>query len=216
VENKSVKIIVYLGCYFVLLLLISYGCDNRNKTKDSIGEKGVRKTDTLRSRPEVKGNQALQWKIDEKASAVTFTISNFGKEVQGSIGGLEGAIFFDEKDLKNSTFDTRVKVKTIDTGISKRDKDLMNEKYFDESKFPEITFKSDKIERSGKDFSASGNLTIKGKTLPIQMPFTFERKESSGIFKSQFTIKRLDYGIGGTGPIMGKDVNVNLIVVAKE
>jgi polyisoprenoid-binding protein YceI len=163
-----------------------------------------------------KSDQIPIWTINQQASKVNFTIKNFGSEVHGTLGDLKATIHFDERDPKRSSFEASVKVSTISTGITKRDKDLMKPKYFDEAKYPEITFHSDSVTTSGNGYKTVGMLTIKGKSIRKEIPFTFELKGNSRIFKSQFTLQRLDFGIGGSGPIMGKDVNVSLEVVAEK
>jgi polyisoprenoid-binding protein YceI len=154
--------------------------------------------------------------IDSKSSKADFTISNFGAPVHGSIGGIKGEIVFDEKDLEHSSLNASAEVQTINTGIKKRDKDLMGEKYFDQAKYPEITYKSSTIKKTSEGFVAVGTLTIKGHSQPKELGFTVEQKGNESIFKSSFSLKRSDYGIGGNGPIMGKQVSVVLTVYATE
>jgi polyisoprenoid-binding protein YceI len=123
---------------------------------------------------------------------------------------------FDENDLAHSSFNTSAEVKTINTGIKKRDKDLMGEKYFDAGKYPQITYKSSAIKKGENGYLAEGTLTMKGHSQPKQLPFTFERNGNQGVFKSKFSLQRLDYGVGGDGPIMGKEVNILLTVAVNQ
>ena len=200
-----------LYCIFFLLNASCTGpVSQHNEKRDT--SKAL--ADTLKTSVDKTKKHAKEWQANPQASKINFTIKNFGSDVHGSLGGLKASIHFDENDLKHSSFDASVKVSTINTNNSKRDKDLMNEKYFDEPNHTEVIFRSDEITKSVKGYTVAGHFIIKGKTLAQQIPLSFEHKDNSGIFKSQFTLKRLDYNIGGSGPIMGKDVNVNIEVVA--
>jgi polyisoprenoid-binding protein YceI len=106
-------------------------------------------------------------------------------------------------------------VQTISTGIKKRDKDLMAKKYFDAADYPEMTYKSSSIKKTADGFVATGTLTIKGHAQPKELGFTVDHSGSQTVFKSTFNLQRLDFGIGGNGPIMGKQVNVVLTVSAE-
>ncbi|HYV92114.1 MAG TPA: YceI family protein [Chitinophagales bacterium] len=212
-------------CMWLIFLSLLFSCNHHagnqgTEQADASGLKGDSAksnidSSTLKAKKE-KSNQPAAWSVNEQASKVNFTIKNFGNDVHGSLGGLKSTIHFDEKNLKASSFEASVKVNTINTGSEKRDRDLMHPKYFDGANYPEITFKSDNIVSSGKAYKTIGTLTIKGKSLRKEIPFTFEEKGNSGIFKSEFILQRLDYGVGGEGPIMGKDVTVSLEIVAEK
>jgi polyisoprenoid-binding protein YceI len=58
-------------------------------------------------------------------------------------------------------------------------------------------------------------LTIKGITKPVDIPFTFTNKESSGVFAGQFIIKRSDYNLGKPGGSVGSDITIILTVPVK-
>jgi polyisoprenoid-binding protein YceI len=163
-----------------------------------------------------KSEKISSWAIDANASAIKFTIKNMGTTVDGTLGGLKGSIFFDDKNLKESKFETAVEVNTINTGIEKRDNDLMAEKFFDQKKFPQIIFRSDSIVKTGNNYEVDGNFIIKGISQHRKIPFTFQQSGNMGIFKSNFTINRLDFNVGGNGPIMGTEVNVSIEVMTKK
>lgn len=200
-------------CIFIVLFLVLSGAGCK-RTKSGSGEVAASK-DTAISTGEKK-NAATEWIPDTKSSAIQFTIKNFGTDVHGSLSGLKARIYFDEKDLDHSSFEGSVKVNTINTGINRRDKDLMQEKYLDESDNPTIIFRTGKIVKSGDGYIAKGTLAIKGRQQVQEWPFTFEKKGDKGIFRSSFTLDRMNFGIGGNGPIMGKQIHVNLEVPASK
>jgi polyisoprenoid-binding protein YceI len=86
------------------------------------------------------------------------------------------------------------------------------EQFLNTDKYPLISFHSRKIEKTGSGYTASGDLTIKGVSKPVKIPFTFTPGGKSGVFKGQFGIKREDFNIGKPGGSTGDDITINLEV----
>ncbi len=159
---------------------------------------------------------AENWKADTANAKVSFTVEGPFGTVHGSFTGLEATINFKEKNLSNSSIAASIDAKTVSTGVSLRNHDLRNEeKWLNTDKFPRISFKSNKIEKTENGFKASGDLTIKGVTKPVDIPFTFTNKESSGNFVGKFTIKREDYNVGKPGGSVGNIITITLTVPVK-
>ena len=157
-----------------------------------------------------------KWKVDTAKAKVSFSVHGPFGTVHGSFTGLEATINFDEKSLSNSSITASIDAKTVSTGISLRNSDLRNkEQWLNTDKYPRISFKSNKIEKNGSGFKASGTMTIKGVTKQAEIPFTFTGKDATGIFKGQFTIKREDYNIGKPGGSVGDIITITLTVPVK-
>lgn len=93
-----------------------------------------------------------------------------------------------------------------------RNKDLQKEMYFNSDKYTLLSFQSDKIQKSGTGYKAIGDLTIKGVTRKIDIPFSFSEKGSTGVFTGSFPLQRQDYGIGNQGGSIGSTVSIDLEV----
>jgi polyisoprenoid-binding protein YceI len=159
---------------------------------------------------------AGNWKADTANAKVNFTVHGPFGTVHGSFTGLEAAINFHEKNLAGSSIEASIDAKTVSTGVSLRNSDLRNkEEWLNTDKYPRISFKSKKIEKTDKGFKAIGDLTIKGITKPAEIPFTFTNKESSGVFAGQFTINRTDFNIGKQGGSVGGVITIILTVPVK-
>jgi polyisoprenoid-binding protein YceI len=159
---------------------------------------------------------AGNWKADTANAKVNFTVDGPFGTVHGSFKGLEASINFNEKNLSGSSITASIDAKTVSTGVSLRNSDLRNKEiWLNTDKFPRISFKSNKIEKTTNGFMASGDLTIKGTTKPVNIPFTFTNKQSSGIFAGQFKIKREDYNIGKPGGSVGSVITIILTVPVK-
>src|SRR5438874_2255915 len=102
---------------------------------------------------------------------VTFTIKNMGSNVEGHFGAPNTTLIFSPDKLGTSSLKGNVAVSGINTGIKKRDKDLQGDKYFDAGKYKLIEVASTKITGSGNKFNGTFNVTIKGVTKQVEMPF---------------------------------------------
>lgn len=142
--------------------------------------------------------------------AVTFNIKNFGINTKGSFKGLKGTIKWDTQNPSNSSFNVSVDVNTINTGIELRDKDLQKENYFNAAKYPTINFVSTSVNAN----NVTGNLTIKGVSKQINIPFTVTPSGNGYVFQGNFSISRKDFGVGGGNVVLSDRVDVSLKVQA--
>ena len=144
-------------------------------------------------------------------SAITFKIKNLGINTGGSIGGLQADVQFNPADLSAAKIEAVVDVATINTDNSSRDEHLKSEDYFDIAKYPKITLKSVSFKhKSGSNYSGEFNLTIKGKTKLIEIPFSYAEKGSDIKFNSTFKLNRLDFGVGSSSMILSNEVTVTV------
>jgi polyisoprenoid-binding protein YceI len=85
--------------------------------------------------------------------------------------------------------------------VAARDKHLRTADFFEVEKYPEMTFKSTRVERKGKGHVLHGDLTLKGVTKPVAIPFTITGAIVDGRGNTRFgvdgttTINRRDFGI---------------------
>ncbi|MBO9727372.1 MAG: YceI family protein [Chitinophaga sp.] len=164
--------------------------------------------------------QAQQYTLSDDGATVKFTIVNhliFSSTVNGYFKGLKGHVRFDPHDLKSAVVDATVQVNTISTGIGKRDRDLMDEKYFNTAKYPVMRLLSTSITAADKPntYQLTGALTIKGVTKTIAFPFTAVAGTNSCQLDGTFTINRRDFGVGPDNAIDDK-LTVTLKVLAKK
>jgi len=143
--------------------------------------------------------------------SVTFTIKNFGVPTKGEFKGLKGIIKWDAANLANSSFNVSVDVNTINTGIELRDDDLKKETYFNAEKYSTITFVSTAVSAS----NVTGNLTIKGVTKEINIPFTATPRNNGYLFEGRFSINRKEFGVGGGSFVLSDHVDIELKVQAQ-
>jgi polyisoprenoid-binding protein YceI len=156
-----------------------------------------------------------QYKVMDEGSKVKFTIDNFGFGVDGSFKGLQGSIDFDPQNPGEAHFDVSIDASTINTDNEMRDGHLRKEGYFDVKNYPRIRLLSTKIVAAGGGgaYLFTGQLTIRNSTREVKFPFTVTTVNGSLEFKGSFTIKRKDFGVGGTSTI-SNELTVSLDVQA--
>jgi polyisoprenoid-binding protein YceI len=164
-----------------------------------------------------------EYKIDPAHSIIGFAIRHYEINwVEGRFKDFNGVIRFDEADITKSTVEFTAKVESIDTGVAQRDQHLRTADFFDVAKFPEMTFKSTKVERKGKDsYVLTGDFTLKGVTKQVAIPFTITGaiKDPRGNLRfgieAQTKINRQDYGITWGKPMEGGGLDVGNEVTIK-
>jgi len=157
------------------------------------------------------------WHADAPNAKVAFTVKGPFGTVHGNFTDLKATIQFNEKDLAGSSVVASIGAATVSTGIGLRNRDLRKkEEWLNTDKFPLVSFRSKKIQRTSTGFSATGDLTLKGITKPIDISFTFSGTGNEGMFKGQFTINRQDYTIGKPGGSVGETITLTLEVPVKK
>lgn len=153
----------------------------------------------------------------DQASSVQFLISNLGFDVNGMFKGLQGKIFFDEKNLSSSFFNVSINANSVETENDARDKHLKGEDYFNVNKYPFIKLVSAKVAKSVTPgyYVLFATLTIKDRMKEVVIPFTVTQEAAGYRFKGEFKIKRRDFDIGGKNTI-SNELKVKLDVFTKK
>ncbi|MGN6492106.1 MAG: YceI family protein [Agriterribacter sp.] len=127
-----------------------------------------------------------------------YAVKFSGKYASGSFKSLKGTVIFDAKHPEDAKFDVQIEVSSIETGNSLKNKHAQGEKWFNAEQYPLIRFTSQEVKKAGKGYEAKGELEIRGIKKPLTIPFAFEEKDGSGVFRGTFKVNRKDYGIGKT------------------
>jgi polyisoprenoid-binding protein YceI len=95
-------------------------------------------------------------------------------KVRGAFNEFEGTAVIDGADPAKSSVSVKIKAASIDTRNADRDAHLRSNDFFSMDEFPEITFVSTAVEPAGPStYDVTGDLTIKGVTKPVTVPFEF-------------------------------------------
>jgi polyisoprenoid-binding protein YceI len=123
-------------------------------------------------------------------------------KVRGAFNEFEGTATLDGANPAGSTAQVTISAASIDTRNAQRDGHLRSNDFLAMDEYPQITFVSTGARQvDDSTFELTGDLTIKGMTNPITIPFSFEgaAKDPFGNlrvgFEGAVTINRKDYGI---------------------
>ena len=111
--------------------------------------------------------------------------------VKGNFREFSSQILFDEQDIKKSSVNVVIKTAGINTGNERRDGDLRSVNFFDAASYPEITFKSSRIEERGGALFCVGNLTMRGVTHEVAISFSYIGKVKDPMGNTRIGLKAL-------------------------
>jgi polyisoprenoid-binding protein YceI len=159
--------------------------------------------------------QTYGTKVSSPQAEIKFSIVNAGFDVDGTIAIMNVEMKFDSENLSASFIHAAADPSSIDTGIDIRDKHLKRSDYFHVTKYPEISIRSRSFKKTGRyKFTGQFDLTIKGITKTVAIPFIMKKENDKMKYEAIFEINRLEYGIGE--PSITVDETVRVYVTVRE
>lgn len=163
---------------------------------------------------------AKPYRVDTGASEVTFSGTHADKPFTGTMESFDAQIDFNPVDLPSSSITATFDLTSAKTGDAMYDSTLPEADWFDIKNFPKASFRTTGIVANSKGgYTALGELTMRGKTLPLNFDFTLsDLNEAPVTATGAFIIDRLSYGIGAKSDAkaewVGKDIKVQVKIVA--
>ena len=163
-----------------------------------------------------------KWILDANHSELGFKIRHLMiANVSGSFKNFNGEVETENEDFSTAKVNLTAEIASISTNNEQRDAHLRNSDFFDAEKFPELSFKSTRIEKiDAENFTLHGNLTLKGITNPIKLNVEFNglTKDPWGGERAGFAvtgkINRSDFGVTfnalleNSGVALGEEVKI--------
>ena len=121
--------------------------------------------------------------------------------VRGSFTEFTGSAHVDTANPASSKVELSIVANSISTGNAQRDGHLLSGDFFETEQYPDITFTSTDVTREGDDWTITGDLTIKGVTHSIAVPFEFTGSATDPFgntrigFEGEATLLRKDWGL---------------------
>jgi polyisoprenoid-binding protein YceI len=110
------------------------------------------------------------YRFDPSGSTIGFAVHQFLGTTRGKFTRFSGKVEIDRERPENSSVTAQIDVRSIDTRIKKRDDHLRSAEFFNVEKFPQITFKSRSVKRTGpQSGDILGDLTMHGVTRPTTL-----------------------------------------------
>lgn len=164
------------------------------------------------------------FKIDPAHTNVVFFVNHLGySKMIGQFNDVSGTFVMDQANIANSKVNLVIKAASVDTDHEARDKHLRSPDFLNAEEFPEITFSSTKVEKTGeKTGKITGGLTVLGQTKPVTLDVTFNKMAKHPIpsykgvvvagFSARAKMNRHDYGMnfakGGIGGVLDLFIEV--------
>jgi len=141
------------------------------------------------------------YKFDQSHSTIGFKIHQFLGTTNGRFTKFSGEIDIDREHPEKSSVVARIDVRSIDTRIQKRDDHLRSAEFFNVAKFPDITFKSRSVTRTGpQSGDILGDLTMHGVTKPITLHVKLLTPVSNEVKQTRWAVT--------TEPLKRRDFNL--------
>jgi polyisoprenoid-binding protein YceI len=121
--------------------------------------------------------------------------------VRGSFTQFEGTAHIDTANPAASTVKVTIAANSIDTGSKDRDGHLLSGDFFETEQYPDITFTSTEVARDGEEWTITGDLSIKGVSHAVTVPFEFTGSATDPFgntrigFEGETSISRKDWGL---------------------
>jgi polyisoprenoid-binding protein YceI len=166
----------------------------------------------------------MKWNIDSAHSLAEFSVKHMMvTTVKGRFDKVSGEVEFDEANPERSEVDVTIDTASITTRDEKRDAHLKSADFFEVEKYPTITFKSTKVEKTGNnEFRVTGDLTLHGvtKQVVLETEYAGQGKNPWGMtvagFSAKTSVNRKDFGLNWNvaletgGMLVSEKVNINI------
>lgn len=165
----------------------------------------------------------VDYKIDPTHTATVFSWNHFGFSTpSANFTDIQGTIKVDNAKPANSSVEVTIPLSSVNTNVPALDKEFQAEAWFNAAKYPNITFKSTKVEtKDKKHFKITGDLTVKGVTKPVVLDAVLNKQGEHPMakvpaigFNATTSFNRSAFGIGNYVPNVGDKITVNITTEA--
>ncbi|MDC4507200.1 YceI family protein [Acinetobacter baumannii] len=165
----------------------------------------------------------VDYKIDPTHTATVFSWNHFGFSTpSANFSDIQGVIKIDNAKPANSSVNVTIPLSSVNTNVPALDKEFQEEAWFNAAKYPNITFKSTKVEtKDKKHFKITGDLTVKGITKPVVLDAVLNKQGEHPMakvpaigFNATTSFNRSDFGLGNYVPNVGDKITVNITTEA--
>lgn len=171
-------------------------------------------------------SKAQVWTSDAVHSTVMYTVRHMVTPMVGAFKKFNVEITYDAAKPLETKINATLDASSVVMSMDRLEGHLKGPDFFDVEKYPEWSFQSSSItkgkkSKEGASYVANGKLTVRGVTKDVAIPFVFlgtmeNPRGSKAGFTAEFTINRLDYGVGqgdfANTESLGGDVKVTVLL----
>lgn len=159
----------------------------------------------------------VTYKLDPNHTIVLASWNHFGfSNPVANFGQVDGTLVHDAENVAGSSVQVTLPLAGLNSFVPKFDEHLRSADFFEAEKFPNITFKSSKVEAAGENkLKVTGDLTVRDVTRPVVLDVTLnksgERQGRPAIgFDASTTIKRSEFGVGLYVPNVSDEIMLRI------
>jgi len=135
--------------------------------------------------------------IDAKKSTITIKAMQMNVPINAQFKQFKAMIDYDPKAPTATKAQVDIDISSFDLGDAEYNKEVLKKEWFNAAQFPTASYISTSVKPAGNGkMTASGKLTIKGKTMDVSFPVTINQQGTSIIFDGDLPISRLAFHIG--------------------
>jgi polyisoprenoid-binding protein YceI len=159
----------------------------------------------------------VAYTLDPAHVSVAFVVNHMGySNVIGRFNTVSGDLSFDKDAIEASKLKVVIETASVDTNHAKRDEHLRSPDFFNAKEFPQMTFVSRRIERTGeRTGTLVGDLTLLGVTKAVALDAVFNKDANSPVskkdtvgFSARGKIKRTEFGMKYGAPGIGDEIEL--------
>jgi polyisoprenoid-binding protein YceI len=166
---------------------------------------------------------AGEYKLDKPHSTLIFRVNHLGfSNYTARFRRFDGRLQFDPRNLSATQLTATVDARSIETDFPDPatydfNADLQSEQWLNAAKFPEIAFRTTRVEDLGNNaMRVHGELTLRGVTRPVVLDATYNggyaghplEPQARVGFSAHGTLRRSEFGISGGIPPAGSNLGV--------
>ena len=169
--------------------------------------------------PDPKAVDAGAFTVEPYHTRVQFGVSHVGfSTFYGDFSGVSGTLELDPKNIATSKVNISIPAASVLTTVAQLNDELKGNNWLDAKQFPEITFVSTKVKKTGaRTAEITGNLSLHGVTKPVTLEATFnaagvnplDQSYTAG-FDATASLRRSDFGVKTYVPMIGDEVKIHI------
>lgn len=162
--------------------------------------------------------------IGARFGTIDFAVGNSKVfRTSGTFGDWQGTVKVDDGDLGQSSVDVVVNTRSIQM-LDEQQTELLKEgDFFDVERFPQLTFKSRRVERVGEhELRVEGDVTMRGVTRPMTLAVSVTDRQPGAApgaryarFRGFGTLKRSEFGMTKFVDMVGDTVEFSIATEAR-
>ncbi|USG61096.1 YceI family protein [Sneathiella marina] len=178
--------------------------------------------------PSISAFAAETYYTDQGHTEVIFSWNHAGVSIQsGEFTTASGKLVLDPDDVGKSMIDVTIDANSLSTGFGPLDTDLKSKNFLDVESFPQITFKSTKVTKTGENTAdVTGDLTIHGVTKPVTLKTTMTHRGDHPVaavidyYKGKWVAfaatTEIDHQAFGVGPFSTGPIEISIVTEMKD